>query len=349
MDKLYELVENLTSYPGVSGFEDMAFANLKSYVESLGIFDEMSTTSVGSFYGIKRCGKNNAPLLLLDAHLDTIGFVVTEICDGGFLRVAPVGGVAAKILSSSSVLIYGKEIIEGIFASKPPHLQTAGESEKKMEIADLCIDTGLSDEKLKSIVRIGTPVGFSCKLRKLLGDNLVGSGFDDRLCGASLIRAIMLLDDVDLNVDIAFQFSGGEETGYKGAQTSTYLLDPDCAVVVDVTHAFVPGAPKTREDTKAGGGPDICFSPQTNRAFTKLAVETAERAGIAYQLSAAPGRTGTNSNAVQTTRDGIPTLLVSIPLKNMHTMSEIVDLGDALATSRLVAEVIKTVSKEVTK
>ncbi|MBR6563266.1 MAG: hypothetical protein IKK70_04945 [Clostridia bacterium] len=343
MEKLYGLIENLTSYPGVSGFEDMAFDGLCKYIETLGIFDETGTTSVGSFYGIVRCGKENAPLVLCDAHLDTVGFVVTEVCEGGFLRIAPIGGIAAKILPAAEINVYGKEIVKGVFASKPPHLQEAGESERKMTVeSDISIDTGLPYERLKELVRVGTPAGFPCKLTKLLGDNLAGAGFDDRLCGAAVIRALQMVDKESLNVDVAFQFSGNEETGYKGAMTTAYRLNPDKAIVIDVTHAFVPGAPKIREGVRAGNGCNICFSPQTNRAFTKQAIAIAESENIPYQLAAAPGRTGTNSNAVQTTRNGIPTLLVSIPLKNMHTMSEIVNMNDALNTSRLIAAVLKS-------
>lgn len=143
MQKLYSLIENLTSYPAVSGFESAAFGELTEYIKSLGLFDEVGTTPVGSLYGIMHCGREDAPLILCDAHLDTVGFVVTELCDGGFLRVAPIGGISAKILPSAEVNIYGKTTIKGIFASKPPHLQAAGESEKKTEITSLCIDTGL--------------------------------------------------------------------------------------------------------------------------------------------------------------------------------------------------------------
>ena len=342
MEKLYTLVENFTTYPGVSGFEDSAFEDLRAYVETLGIFDEMGTTSVGSFYGIMRCGKENAPLVLCDAHLDTVGFVVTELCEGGFLRIANIGGIAAKILPATDVLIYGKKTIRGIFASKPPHLQEPGESEKKMEVTEIFIDTGMPLDELKKYVRVGTPCAFPCKLTKLLGENLAGAGFDDRLCGAAIVRAMMMLDKSKLNVDVAFQFSGGEEIGYKGAMTTAYRLNADKAIVIDVTHAFVPGAPKTREGVRAGNGGDICLSPQTHRAWTKYAIGVAEREGIPYQLSAAPGRTGTNSNAVQTAGNGIPTFLVSIPLKNMHTMSEIVDMNDAFNTSRLIAAVLQS-------
>ncbi len=342
MEKLYELVENFSSYPGVAGFEEMAFEGLSKYVESLNLFDEMGTTPVGSFYGIIRCGKKDAEMVLCDAHLDTIGFVVTEICKGGFLKVANIGGIAGKILSATEVNIYGKKTIKGVFASKPPHLQEPGESEKKIEIADLCIDTGLSLEELKKIVRIGTPVGFPCKLQKLVGENLAGAGFDDRLCGAAIVRALMMLDKSKLNVDVAFQFSGGEEIGYKGACTTTYKLNPSKAIVIDVTHAFVPGAPKVREAVHAGKGGDICLSPQTNRAFTKYCINIANKENIPVQISASPGATGTNSNAVQSARNGVPVMLISIPLKNMHTMSEIVNMNDALNTAKVVSAVIQS-------
>lgn len=342
MNKLYELVEKLTAFPAVSGFEDMALDDLSGYIESLNLFDEIGKTPVGSFYGIIRCGKPNSPLVLCDAHFDTVGFIVTEICEGGFLRIAPIGGIAAKILPSAQVNVYGKETFKGIFASNPPHLQEAGESEKKMEVTDQFIDTGLPLERLKELVRVGTPVGFPCELQKLIGGNLAGAGFDDRLCGAAILRGLMMLDKSKLAVDVAFQFSGEEETGYKGAMTSTYHLNPDKAIVVDVTHAYVHGAPKIFDRVHAGKGCDICFSPQTNRSFTKFAVSVAEKEGIPYQLSAAPIRTGTNSNAVQTTRAGIPTFLVSIPLKNMHTMSEIVNMNDALNTSRLISAVLQS-------
>lgn len=342
MKQLVSLVERFISYPGISGFETMSFDGMIEEIKKLGLFDEIGTTAVGSIYAVMRCGKKDADLILCDAHLDTVGFVVTEICEGGFLRVAPIGGIAPKILPSAEVNIYGKRTIKGVFSSTPPHLQSDGEGGKKMDVSDMSIDTGLPLEELEGIVRVGTPVGFLCELQKLLGDNFAGASFDDRLCGATIIRALMMLNKSELNVDIAFQFSGNEETGYKGAMTTAYRLNPDKAIVVDVTHAFVPGAPKVREAIHSGKGTDICFSPQTNRAFTKFALGIAEKEGIPHQISAAPVRTGTNSNAVQTTRNGIPTLLLSIPLKNMHTMSEIVDMNDALNTAKLISAVLKS-------
>lgn len=342
MQELYNLVEKLVDISGVSGFESYGHDSLEKIIKELKIFDETGFTATGSFYGIIRCGKENAPLVLCDAHLDTVGFIVTEICSGGFLRVAPIGGIAPKILASSFVNIYGKETIKGVFISTPPHLQSAGENEKKQEVINILIDTGMSTEKLKEIIRIGTPVGFLCDLQWMLEDTLVGASFDDRLCGAVILRALSRINRSELNVDVAFQFSTNEETGYKGAMTSAYMLNPDKAIVVDVTHAYVPGAPKVREGICAGKGVDICFSPQTNRALTKYIVNIAREKEIPFQLSAAPVRTGTNSNAIQTTRQGIPVVLLSVPLKNMHTMSEAVNVQDAVATSDLIYAILNS-------
>ena len=291
MDRLYDIIGNLTAVPGVSGYEHLAFERMTEYLSSLSLFDEIGTSPVGSIYAIMRCGKKGAPLLLLDAHLDTVGFVVTEICEGGFLRVAPLGGIAPKILPAAKVNVYGKKTISCIFGSKPPHLQEKGESEKKAEVSDMFIDTGYSADSLKEIVSVGTPAGFPPDTERLLGNMIVGSGFDDRLCGAAFLRALLMLDKNELNIDIAFQFSGLEETtGHKGATTTAFRLAPYKAVVSDVTQAFVPGAPKWREGVRAGGGAVICYSPKTSRRFTDKAVQTAEREGIKYQLSASPGR-----------------------------------------------------------
>ena len=341
MEKLYEIIEKLTAAPGVSGFEHAAFAPVREYLESTELFDEIYTTPVSSVCAIMRCGKQNAPLAMCDAHLDTVGFLVTEICEGGFLRITKVGGIAPKILQASVVNIYGKQTVTGVFGSKPPHLQAPGEAEKKTEVSDLFIDTGISAEKLKEIIRVGTPVGFRGGTEKLLGTRIVGTYLDDRLCAAAIIRALMMVDKKQLPCDVAFSFSAREETG-DAVTTVAFGLNPDYAVVSDVTNAFVPGAHKSREAIKVGGGADICYSPKTSRRLTDHAVRLAVENGVKYQRSAAPGRTGTNTEDIACTRGGIPTVLFSIPLKNMHTASEIADIKDVYETARLISLVLKT-------
>ena len=302
MERIYELAKQLTALPGVSGDEQRALGQVRELLG--GSFDETFCTPVSSFWGIRRSKNPSAGTVLLDAHLDTVGFIVTAVCDGGFLKVAPVGRIAEKNLSAAEVWIYGEKTIPGVFAAKPPHLQEPGESEKKMSLSDFAIDTGYTRETLE------------------------------------------LLGDEDVGLHIAFQFSAREEQGYKGAMTTAYRVDPDMAIVMDVGHAYVPGAPERRKTAVAGKGCLLSYAPQTSRALTVWAERVAKEEGVPVQPVAEPGRTGTNSNAVQTTRGGIPVCLLSVPLKNMHTANEVADLRDARAAADLVAALLRRAAKE---
>ena len=131
---------------------------------------------------------------MLDAHIDEIGFVVTEICDGGFLRAAAVGGIDTRVLSASEVTVYGKEAIRGVFTSKPPHLQEAGESRKKIELRDLYIDTGYDKEALSKLVTIGDAVGFYAPAQLLANGLVTSKAFDDRICAYAILRAVEAVD-----------------------------------------------------------------------------------------------------------------------------------------------------------
>lgn len=344
MQRIYEIAKQLIAFPGVSGDEGRSAKDLQALLQDR--FDECGFTPVDSFFGIRRSANASAKTVLLDAHLDTIGFIVTKVCDDGFLKVASIGRTAEKNLSASEVWVYGKETIPGVFASKPPHLQVAGESEKKMDLADLSVDTGLSTERLRELVHVGTFVGFRAETALLQEHVAVSPSFDDRICAAALLRALELLGDADPNVHIAVQFSAREEQGYKGAMTTAYRIDPQYAIVTDVGHAYVPGAPEQRKAAIAGKGCLLSYAPQTNRALTRRAELLAREANIPIQLFAEAGRTGTNSNAVQTTRNGIPVCLLSVPLKNMHTANEIVDLHDAYALAELVVQLLLSIGKE---
>ncbi|PKM62969.1 MAG: hypothetical protein CVU97_02755, partial [Firmicutes bacterium HGW-Firmicutes-21] len=252
-----------------------------------------------------------------------------------------------RILSASEVNIYGKQTILGIFTSMPPHLQEPGDSEKAMKLTDLAIDTGYSKERLEDIVAIGTPVGYRSPVARLQNDNITGKSFDDRIGITAILRAIELLKGKALPVNIAVQLSVGEETGYKGAITGSYHVAPDFAVVLDVTNAYVPEAPVYRKRIRMGEGGSISYSARTSRRLTDRAVAVAKDKGIPYQLFAEPNNTGTNSGAIQTSREGVPTVLISVPLKNMHTANEIVMLSDVLNVSRLISELTLSLTEDI--
>lgn len=332
--ELFERVKTVTEMCAVSGREHMAFDELK---ERFGyMFDEIFTTATGSFVGIKRCGKENAPKLLFDAHLDEIGFMVKQICDGGFLKVTNIGGIDTKVLSAAEVWIHGKERISGVFASTPPHLKENG-SKQKLVLSEMMIDTGRSKEYLEENTPIGTVASFKATTEKLLGNHVVGKSFDDKICICTILGALDLLRDKDINVDIIAQFSGGEEIGYVGAATAGFTAEPDYAIAIDVTNSYVPESPKRKEDNRLGKGGVISFSGTTSRPLTKRFVKAVDEKGIPYQVVGEPGRTGTNAQVLQILRSGVPTALISVPLKNMHTQAETACLDDVQNVSRALA------------
>ncbi len=337
--ELFERIKTVTEICAVSGREHVAFEQLK---EMFGyMFDEILTTPTGSFIGIRRCGKANAPKLLFDAHLDEIGCMVKKICDGGFLKVTNIGGIDTKVLSAAEVWIHGKEKIMGVFASVPPHLRQDSDS-KKLLLTDMFIDTGMSKEYLEENVPLGTVVTFKTTTEKLLNGHIVGKSMDDKLSMCTILEAFDMLKDEELNVDIIAQFSGGEEIGYVGATTAGYMLDPDYAVAIDVTNSYVPEAPVRKKGNRLGNGGVVSFSGTTCRPFTKRFVEVLNANNIPYQVVGEPGRTGTNAHVLQITRNGVPTALISVPLKNMHTQAETATLSDVENVAKALAALAKS-------
>ena len=329
MNECLEQIARLTALTAVSGRESACFDALRE--QTAGLFDEITTTPTGSFAGVIRCGRPDAPLVLLDAHIDEIGFVVTEICDGGFLR-------DTRVLSASEVTVYGKEAVRGVFTSKPPHLQEAGESKKKIELRDLYIDTGYPKEALEEKVSVGDAAGFFAPALPLENRMVTSKALDDRICAFSILRAAETVDRAKLTTDVCILLSGGEEIGYIGARTAAFALCPDAAVALDVTNAHMPGGPRHKKDVQLGNGPVISYSATTSRAFTRALIDTAEAHGIPYAVAAEPGATGTNAHVLQITRSGVPTALVSVPLRYMHMPAEVADEKDVEGCIELIAE-----------
>lgn len=328
------LIFTLTEGVTVSGMEKLGHEHIRKTIEPY--FDECKADATGNLLFIKKSGKRGAKKLMLDAHLDEIGMLVTEIKDGGFLKVTRIGGIDTRIMFASEVWIYGSKRIPGIVVSTPPHLQNPGESSKLPDVTELLIDTGYSREELEEIVELGTPVGFKCECEHLLGSQIVGKGFDDKSCAAIAVCVADRLRDEKLPCDVCFSFTTCEEISSLGAATLAYSLDPDWAIVLDVTHGLAPDAVKTRCG-KIGGGAAISYSAVTDRPFTDKLVAYAEKNKLPYQTLVETMNTGTNGNDINIAREGIPTAVVSLPLKNMHTSGEIIDCADVVSISELIA------------
>lgn len=259
MERLFELTRALTALPSVSGYENTAFPALEKL--AAGLFDETRTTPTGSFIGILRCKKPFPKTLILDAHLDEIGFIVSGVHDDGFLSVAAAGGVDTRVLSAAEVTVYGKKTLRGVFTSTPPHLQSSGDAEKKLELKDLYIDTGLDGETLKDLVQIGDFAKLHAPAKRLLNGFVTSHSLDDKICVAQILRAVEMVDREKLNFDLYAVFSGGEEIGGVGAKTAAFSIDADFAVVLDVCNSRGPDCPNFLEDIRLGDGPVLSFLP----------------------------------------------------------------------------------------
>jgi endoglucanase len=272
---------------------------------------------------------------VIDAHFDEIGLMVTEICDGGFLKMASIGGVSVSILQGADVVVYGKQNIRGIITSTPPHLR-ADKNETLASIDELFVDTGYSKEEIDELVSVGTPIGFPPCYREMLGGVLVGKSFDNKACAAVALTAVSQTPREALAADVAVLLSAFEETSrIGGAGPATFGLDPDYAMVIDVNLARVPDVPKA-ETVPLGKGVSLSASAATDRALTKATRRLCQEKELAHCIVAAPCSTGTNAATVNLVRGGVPVVDVGLPLRSMHTYNEVISLADAETLCRLV-------------
>ena len=274
--------------------------------------------------------------LMLDAHIDEVGFVVTAVDDNGFLTVAKCGGIDLRTLPARPVLIHGKEKITGVFCSTPPHLNS-GEMEFD-DISKLKIDTMLGG-RAKELVSVGDFVTYATKPSSLLGNKVCGKSFDDRAGVAILIELAKRLSGKVLPINVTFVLSDMEELGTRGAITAAYETAPDEAVAIDVSFGDAPDV-SADECGKLSGGAMIGVSPTLDSGVTDRLFAAARDNGIKYQTEVMSGRTGTNGDVISVSRSGVKTGLVSIPLRNMHTDCEIVDIDDLLSVCDILENYI---------
>lgn len=279
--------------------------------------------------------------VLLDAHIDEIGMMVTNVDDNGFVKVEGAGGIDCRILKGLMVTIHSKRMVNGIFCSLPPHL-----GKKTVSNFDsLMIDTGLGN-KAKDIISVGDKVTFSQSAAGLSGNMFTCKSLDNRAGVAALIKCAELLSEKALPCNVVFLLSTGEETGGWGVLTSAFEIEPNTAISVDVSFAK---SHVCTENTLAdlSKGPMIGISPVLSKEISDTLSFVAEENNIPVQFEVMGGRTGTNADKISTTKGGIKTGLVSIPLRYMHTPVEIIDLKDVENTARLLANFILHLRSEL--
>lgn len=278
---------------------------------------------------------NGEKHIMFDAHLDQVGLIVTHIDENGFLKVASCGGIDSRVLPGSPVKIYGRQPILGVVCCMPPHLKD-GDEEKSLPLDKLFIDTGLSGEKARALIAPGDRILLHSVPKELIGNRLTAAALDDRSGVAVLIRCAQLLSKADLDCRVSFVFSVQEETGAAGAKTAAYALNPDEAVMVDVSFAAQPSIPP-QKCAAMGEGTMIGVSPVLSKEITETLLALAKKEEIPYQIEVMGGKTGTNADPVSVTRCGVRCGLLSIPQRYMHTPIEVVDLDDLESTAELLA------------
>lgn len=300
--------------------------------------DTVERDALGSLTGWLRCGRESAPVLMLEAHLDEIGLIVTRVDGDGFVRVAPCGGVDRRTLAAAEVVVYGDKPYPGVFCSTPPHLRKKDDRLALPEIDEMGIDTGMDEAQAKKHVHPGDRVGFRPHFRRLNDNRVTGKSLDNRAGMAAVLVCLDLLKKGGrpLPWDIAAVFAVQEELGARGAAAAAHRVRPDFAVAVDVSFAVTPDADKAKCG-ELGKGPMIGWSPTLDDRMTQELAALAIKHGIPVQDEVMGGETGTDAESISDARSGVRTALLSIPLRYMHTPAEVVDLRDVENTGRLMA------------
>lgn len=337
MEELEQLIFRLCGVPGTPGGELPAAEAAAAELSGIAKVSISPLGSLAAEFGDPDAGEH----VLLDAHLDQIGLIVTGIDENGFLRIGRCGGTDARVLPGSAVTVYGEETLCGVVCCTPPHLQEGGED--KVEPVDkMSVDVALSRGAAEKLIRPGDRILFREKPKRLLGTRVSAPGLDDRAGVAALIRCARILSGEKLHCKVTLLCSTQEEVGGSGAKTGAFSARPTQAVVVDVSFASQPGIPNVNLG-KLGGGPMIGIAPVLNREITRKLIRLAEEKKMPWTREVMGGDTGTNADEIATTGRGVPSCMVSIPLRHMHTPAEVADLNDIENTAQLIAAYLREV------
>ena len=335
-----QALERLCTCTAPSGFEGPAAAVAAELLRPL--VDEVSIDRMGNVLGVRRSKTPGAPKLLLDAHLDEIGLIVTGVEDG-FLRFRSIGGVDPRMLPGRELVVLTDPPLRGLVACP-----AGGDENKSVPLNELYVDVGLSQEEAERAVPVGTPMVYRAGCFPLGEDQMCGKSMDDRACFVTLLRAAELLRDRELDVELHIMGSTREEVSGAGAVVGTWAVAPDFCVAVDVTHGKTPDGPADKT-FELGGGPAIGVGPNMTRWMTERMIDKAKEHGIPYQMEIMSGHTGTNGWEMQISREGVATSVLSLPLKYMHTPVETLSLADMEGVAQLLAAFVEHLGKEAVR
>ncbi|MCA9930955.1 MAG: hypothetical protein KC419_20865 [Anaerolineales bacterium] len=335
----FKILQRLTETPGPSGFEDEIAQTIQAIWEPYA--DEISIDRVGNLVAVKH-GNGSKPRrrLLIAAHMDEIGLMVHRIVGhqgNGFLRLTPIGGVDVRHLYGQLVTVHGKRHLTGVIGSLPDAMLPEERRKKPFGYEELLVDVGLPLKQVEKLVSVGDPISFRQPLRKLLGKRVSGKALDNRASVTAVTAALEYLQNRTHSWDVVAVATSQEETRLLGAFTSAYSQMPDAAVAIDVTFGKGPGANDVNT-FELGSGPSLDLGPNVHTGMYNALKEAADALEMKVTTGTHTRGSGTDAFGLQVARQGIPTGLVSIPLRYMHTMVESVDMADVERSGRLLGE-----------
>ena len=319
----------------MSGYEEAGVAALVRQ-EFGSLADEVRLDAMGNLIALQRgTGPEPRRRLMLAGHMDEIGLMVT-LCEGAFLRFTEVGGFDVRTLPGQEVTVHGRRPLAGVIGCRPPHVMTSVDTSRPTPLDELFIDVGLSAEELKATVRVGDLVTLRAPCIELKNGRLAGKAFDDRAALGAIAVCLGLLRQFSHAWDVFAVATVQEEVGLRGAFTSTFGVMPDVGIALDVGFARQPGF-DSAEAIDLDKGPALVIGPNIHPALWRELKAVADAYEIPVQVTAYPGGTGTDANAMQITREGIPTALLSLPERSMHTPAETICVKDVQRSGRLLA------------
>ena len=337
--KTEEFLRQVTALPGVTGNERAAADYIAQAFRPYA--DEVTVTPLNCVVAHK---KGPGPKVLICAHLDEIGMMVSKIEQDGSLRLQSVGGVDPRVLPGMRVRVYTEEgVLLGVVGATPPHLLKEADRKSNYTFETLFVDLGLPAADVQRRVRVGDTVCFEARYVELKNGRVATKTADDRACVAIMLEAAKRLQSLHHEADLYFVATCQEEIGSYGALTAGFALEPDYGVAFDVCHADTPGAPKLStykiDSLVASKGPFL------HPYLVKKLEEAAKENGVTLQTAIDPRWTSTDADELSVTRAGVPTVLLSLPLNYMHTNVETFDMHALTEGGRLLAHYLASVTK----
>lgn len=338
------LLKDLSEAFGPSGYEDEVRELILDLVKPL--VDEVTTDRMGNLIATRRGGRDD--VVMLDAHMDEVGFIVSFIEKDGFLRLAPLGGWDARVLPSHAVTVLTKDSsrVRGVVGTAPPHVLTDDDRKRAIKIEELFVDVGAAsaDGISDMDIDIGSPIVPSYPFEHVDDDLVMGKAFDDRAGCTVAISVLDALQGSDLDLTLAVAFTTSEEVGLRGARAAANQISPTVALALEGTTAVdVPGISGARRLASMGKGPAITIMDRsviTSRDVTALLESVAAREAIPYQRKL-PGGGGTDVGAFQSHGSGVLCGVVSVPCRYIHTPLSLLRPSDLEATVKLTTGFVR--------